>query len=56
MSDYKDRIQQKADEMEYDLGRSLTHEEYLKAQWAVADEYADLADYYRDLENEEGIK
>ena len=43
MSKYKDQIQAKADEMEAELGRSLTHEEYMQAQDDVLDDYCAIA-------------
>ena len=50
MSKYKDMIQEKADEMESDFGRSLTHEEYQQAQDTVFDNLCDMADMARKEE------
>jgi len=53
MSKYKDMIQAKADEMESELGRCLTHKEYQQAQDAVLDNLCDAADMARKEEKGE---
>jgi len=53
MSKYKDQIQERADQMEAELNRSLTHEEYMQAQDDVFDSYCDAADMARKEEKGE---
>ena len=53
MSRYKDMIQEKADEMESEFGRSLSHEEYMQAEDKVVDDLCDIADMARKEEKGE---
>jgi len=47
VSKYKDQIQERADEIENALGRSLTHSEYMQAQQSVVDDWYSYADMLR---------
>lgn len=47
MSNYKDQIQERAEEMEAELGKSLTHKEYMQAQQSVVDDWYSYADMLR---------
>lgn len=53
MSRYKDQIQERADQIENELGRSLTHKEYMQAQDDVFESYCAAADLARKEEKGE---